>query len=103
MLNLGGIFTSHCPLGRALRWFLHLLPANAYVPIVQGPARGYRWRIGSSVHSCWLGCYEPDVVGAALLQMPPPGVAYDLGANAGYYAGADPAHDHVYFELFRSK
>ena len=85
MLNLGGIFSSQTIIGRTLRWFLNRLPSNAYVPIVQGPARGYRWRIGSSVHSCWLGCYEADVVGEALLSLPPPGVAYDLGANAGYY------------------
>jgi FkbM family methyltransferase len=85
MLNLGGIFSSQTIAGRSLRWLLNLLPSNAYVPIVQGPARGYRWRIGSSVHSCWLGCYEADIVRAALLQLPPPGVAYDLGANAGYY------------------
>jgi FkbM family methyltransferase len=84
MLDLGSISSRSVP-GRSLRWFLNQLPRDAYVPILQGPARGYRWRIGSSVHSCWLGCYEPDLVRAALEHMPPPGVAYDLGANAGYY------------------
>jgi FkbM family methyltransferase len=84
MLNLGSI-SSHTVVGRTLRWLLNHLPPNAYVPILQGPARGYRWRIGSSVHSCWLGCYEADIVRQALLHLPPAGVAYDLGANAGYY------------------
>jgi FkbM family methyltransferase len=84
MLNLGDI-SSRTAVGRSLRWFLNRLPANTYVPIVQGPARGSRWRIGSSVHSCWLGCYEADVVRQALRHLPPAGVAYDLGANAGYY------------------
>jgi FkbM family methyltransferase len=84
MLDLGSISSRSVP-GRTLRWFLNQLPHDAYVPILQGPAWGYRWRIGSSVHSCWLGCYEPDLVRAALEHMPPSGVAYDLGANAGYY------------------
>ncbi len=28
------------------------------MPILQGPMRGYRWIVGSSVHGCWLGSYE---------------------------------------------
>jgi FkbM family methyltransferase len=44
-----------------------------------------KWRTGSSVHGCWLGTYERDKVELLRRFVKPGMVAYDVGANAGYY------------------
>ncbi len=71
--------------GRVLRAPLRLLPAHTAVRVLQGPLAGARWVVGSSKHSCWLGCYEADKQ-RAIAQATRPGMtAFDLGANAGFY------------------
>lgn len=55
------------------------------MPIVSGPNKGMKWRTGSSVHGCWLGTYERDKVDLLRRFVKPGMVAYDIGANAGYY------------------
>jgi len=73
-------------LRRLLRAPLRLIPKSAIVPIVSGPARGYRWRVGASDHGCWIGWYESNVWRAVREYLHDVTVAYDLGANVGYTA-----------------
>lgn len=77
--------SSHRGFGGLLRWPFRALPPDLWVPILRGPASGFVWRVGSGNHSCWLGIYESDIVRRILPRLPPAGVAYDLGAHAGYY------------------
>ena len=71
--------------GKLIRLPLKLVPTGLDVRIVSGPNRGMRWRTGSSVHGCWLGTYESDKVDILRRFVKPGMVAYDIGANAGYY------------------
>jgi FkbM family methyltransferase len=77
--------TSQTLAGKLLRLPLRLVPKGLDVPIVSGPNKGMKWRTGSSVHGCWLGTYEQDKVGLLRQFVKPGMVAYDVGANAGYY------------------
>jgi FkbM family methyltransferase len=77
--------TSQSLAGRLLRLPLRLIPDGLDVPVVSGPNRGLKWRTGSSVHGCWLGTYERDKVELLSRFVKPGMVAYDIGANAGYY------------------
>jgi FkbM family methyltransferase len=72
--------------GRVLRLPLRAIPDNLVVPVLGGINRGMRWITGAGTTSgCWLGSYEEDHA-PALQQVVRPGmVAYDLGANAGFY------------------
>lgn len=72
--------------GRALRMPLRLVPRNCVLPILQGPARGFRWTVGSLTHGAWLGSYESEKQAACARLTRPGMVAYDLGANAGFYS-----------------
>ncbi len=72
-------------LGKLLRLPLRLLPGRMVVPVLRGINKGYRWRVGSNIHGCWLGTYESDKQ-QLMSQLVKPGmVAYDIGANAGFY------------------
>lgn len=73
--------------GRVLRLPLRLVPHGLVVPILAGVNRRKYWVVGStSTHSSWIGTYERDHA-AALARLIRPGViAYDVGANAGYYS-----------------
>lgn len=71
--------------GAAIRLPLRLLPANYVARVASGPMKGLRWRVGASVHGCWLGTYElaeqryvERVVKSGM-------IAWDLGANSGVY------------------
>ena len=72
-------------LGRVLRWPLSLIPANARLPIVQGPLRGHRWIAGSSNHGCWLGSYENDQQEILKSRLKEGDVVFDIGAHVGFY------------------
>jgi FkbM family methyltransferase len=72
-------------LGRALRVPLRLVPRDAYVRILSGPLRGVRWRVGSSNHGCWLGTYELEKQRSIAARLRLGMVAYDVGANVGFY------------------
>lgn len=66
-------------LGRILRLPLSLIPHDIVIPILQGPLRGKKWIVGSSVHGCWAG-------NAAFASAIAPGTCiYDIGANVGIY------------------
>jgi FkbM family methyltransferase len=44
-----------------------------------------KWRVGSTVHGCWLGTYEPAKQ-AVVRELLKPGMnVIDVGANAGFY------------------
>jgi FkbM family methyltransferase len=74
------------PIGRMLRWPLKLVPKNAVVPILSGPARGFKWVVGASIHGCWLGTYEKKKQKRFAAAIRPGDVVYDLGAQAGFYS-----------------
>jgi FkbM family methyltransferase len=84
VINFSGIKSSTV-LGKVIRLPLALLPGRAMVPIVAGPLRGMRWRVGSANHGCWLGSYELEKQRALAARIKPGMVAYDVGANAGFY------------------
>jgi FkbM family methyltransferase len=73
------------PIGKAIRWPLRLIPKAANVRILSGPNRGLKWSIGGSTHGCWIGSYERNNA-LLLCSLCRPGmVAFDVGANAGYF------------------
>ncbi len=71
--------------GRLLRLPLRLLSGRAVVPVMSGINRGYKWRVGSNIHGCWLGIYESDKQQLMNLLVTQGMIAYDIGANAGFY------------------
>ncbi len=71
--------------GRLLRLPLRLLPPRAIVRVLRGPARGLRWRVGASVHGCWLGTYERDKVPLFAGAIRSGDTVFDVGAHVGYY------------------
>lgn len=71
--------------GRALRSPLRLVPGRAVVPVLSGVNRGQRWIAGSATAGCWLGIYEEDHQLAMKRMVRPGEVAYDVGANVGFY------------------
>jgi FkbM family methyltransferase len=71
--------------GGLLRLPLRLVPAPAILPILSGPARGFRWIAGSTTHGAWLGTYEAEKQAAIAQCLRPGGVLYDVGANVGVY------------------
>jgi FkbM family methyltransferase len=76
---------SSTSLGRILRLPLRFMPRSATVRVMSGPIRGMRWKVGSSVHGCWLGSYEADKVEIVMRSVRPGMTVFDIGANAGYY------------------
>ncbi|MGA2737163.1 MAG: FkbM family methyltransferase [Bryobacteraceae bacterium] len=73
-------------LGRALRLPLRTIPRSAEVRILQGPLRGKKWVVGSSIHRCWLGSYEAAKQKKILEWVRPGMTCYDIGANVGFYS-----------------
>lgn len=73
-------------IGRLLRAPLALLPKNSVVPILSGPLAGQKWVVGSSVHGCWVGTFEPHKQRLIAGMLRPGQVMYDLGANVGLYS-----------------
>ena len=69
-----------------LRWPLHIVPKAAVFPIMSGPARGFKWVVGASIHGCWLGTYEKNKQKRFNAAIRPDDVVYDLGAQAGFYS-----------------
>lgn len=85
MLSLFSI-QPHSWLGRALRLPLRTIPSSAEVRILQGPLRGKKWVVGSSIHRCWLGSYEVAKQRKMLEFLRPGMTCYDAGANVGFYS-----------------
>lgn len=73
------------PLGRLLRAPLRLIPAEAKMPILQGPLRGRKWIAGSHIHGCWLGTYELNKQERFVRHVRAGDVVWDIGANVGFY------------------
>lgn len=73
-------------LGSALRAPLDMMP-DADARIRVGPNRGLRWRRSVGIHGCWLGTYEFSKARriANYVEAVRPKLAFDVGANAGYY------------------
>lgn len=73
------------PLGRFIGPLALALPKRAVVAIVQGPARGVRWLVGSGMPNFWLGTYEREKYQIFSQELSPGMVVYDIGANTGIY------------------
>jgi FkbM family methyltransferase len=76
---------SSSPLKRLLRTPLHFIPSDLRVPVVRGPLQGKRWIVGSSIHACWCGTYEPEESRLMKQKLQPGRVFFDIGAQAGYH------------------
>lgn len=72
-------------MGWLLRIPLACVPSCALVWVLGGINRGYRWIAGSGPHGCWLGSYEQDKQSAIGRRVAPGSVAFDVGANVGFY------------------
>lgn len=72
-------------LGKLIRLPLRLIPRGTVVHVVRGGNRGFKWSVGSSVHGCWLGTYEEDKQALAARFVKPGMLAFDVGANVGFY------------------
>lgn len=71
--------------GRLLRYPLGLVPSGAVVPVLGGINRGCRWVAGAATAGCWLGIYEEEHQAALRRLVTEGSVAYDVGANVGFY------------------
>jgi len=65
---------------------LRAIPKGLCLPILQGPARGLRWRVGAGDHGCWLGSYEFEAQLACQRILRAGDAACDVGANAGFFS-----------------
>jgi FkbM family methyltransferase len=84
MINFSGINAGSWR-GKTLRNLLNLIPNGAIFPILQGPAKGMKWIVGSSHHGCWLGSYESIKQKQLFKYLKPGMVVYDIGAHVGFY------------------
>ena len=82
--------------GRFIRWPGKLIPKMLVVPIQGGITKGYKWVAGSSINGCWAGTYEDGMQQAALRNLKPGMIVYDIGANVGF-------HSLVYSKLVGSR
>jgi FkbM family methyltransferase len=73
------------PLKHLLRTPLYFIPSNLRVFVVRGPLQGKRWIVGSSIHACWCGTYEPEESKLMKQNLRPGSVFFDIGAQAGYH------------------
>ncbi len=76
---------SSSPLKRLMRAPLHFIPSGLKVVVVRGPLQGKRWIVGSSIHACWCGTYDPDESKLMKQSLRPGDVCFDIGAQAGYH------------------
>ena len=74
------------PWGRVARAPLKLIPSNVPVRIVTGPLKGSKWITGAGTNGCWLGTYELATQRRMLKEARPNDIAFDLGANHGFFA-----------------
>lgn len=73
-------------LGKLARGPLALVPKGMTIPILSGANRNMRWINGAGPsRACWLGHYESDHLQALPKLVLPGSIAYDVGANAGFY------------------
>ena len=84
MINFSGL-NANSKIGKILRNILKLAPKGFVFPILQGPAQGMKWIVGSSDHGCWLGSYELKKQKQIVKYLKPGMVVYDIGAHVGFY------------------
>lgn len=72
-------------LGKLVRLPFALLPRNRALPIPFGKLRGYRWVVGSSFLSCWLGLLEYEKQKEFVKLVKGGDIVFDIGANVGFY------------------
>ncbi|MGC1130150.1 MAG: FkbM family methyltransferase [Candidatus Acidiferrales bacterium] len=72
-------------MGRVIGPLALAVPGRAVLPIIQGPARGIRWVVGSGMPNFWLGTYEREKYELFSRELFPGMVVYDIGANVGIY------------------
>jgi FkbM family methyltransferase len=84
MINFSGL-NANSGIGKILRKILKLTPKGLVFPILQGPAKGMKWVVGSSHHGCWLGSYELKKQKQIVKYLKPGMVVYDIGAHVGFY------------------
>lgn len=72
-------------IGHLIRLPLRLIPPNSIFTVRSGLNRGLKWRVGSSIHSCWLGIYEKGTQAQIAALVRPDMTAWDIGANAGFF------------------
>lgn len=75
-------------IGGLLRLPLRLVPKHSVLTVRGGVNKGVRWIAGSSLHSCWIGTYEPEKQELVASLIQPGMVVWDVGANAGFYTVA---------------
>jgi FkbM family methyltransferase len=73
-------------LGKLLRLPLRLLPKKQMLPVLSGINKGYKWRVGSHIHSCWIGTYEREKQDVCAGLVHRGMTVYDIGAQAGFYS-----------------
>lgn len=72
--------------GKLLRAPLKLVPKSTVVPILSGPLRGLRWKVGAGFDAHWLGIYESAKAALFQANLRPGDTVWDIGANVGYYS-----------------
>jgi len=77
MINFSGL-NANSRIGKILRKILKLTPKGFVFPILQGPAKGMKWIVGSSNHGCWLGSYELKKQKQIVKYLKPCMVVYDI-------------------------
>lgn len=78
--------SSRNTVGRMLRFVAYrLVPGQMRLPILQGPAHGYRWIAGAHVPACWLGCYEFEKQQRMAQHLRKGDTVFDIGAHRGYF------------------
>jgi FkbM family methyltransferase len=69
----------------AVRLPLRAIPKGTVVPVLSGQLRGARWVVGRGTEGCWLGTYEPLTRMWLSSLLGPGRVAFDVGANVGFF------------------
>jgi FkbM family methyltransferase len=85
MIDLAKIIPPNAFLGKILRFPLRIIPNDIVIRIFSGPSRGLRWISGSGIHGYWIGSYERDKQCAITKYIRGDMIAYDIGANVGFY------------------
>ena len=72
--------------GKIVRLPLALIPKSLVVTFLSGPLKGFKWIVGASNHSYWLGFYEKRMKQLLLENLKAGDSMLDLGGHVGYYS-----------------